>query len=179
MARSQEDKAASHDRIVKIAARRMRESGTAAPGVAEIMQAAGLTHGGFYKHFGSREDLVAEAVERAFSDNSRASARFETLEEYADWYLSPAHRDRPATGCGVAAFSADAARDGERVRAAYAAQVERYLGRLEAWTGSRDTALQALALLTGGLQTARALGAGPLSDQVLAGARDAVKALGA
>ena len=111
MARSQEDKAASHERIVKIAARRMREEGTGAPGVADIMRAAGLTHGGFYKHFDSREDLVAEAVERAFADNARGSARYETLADYADWYLSPAHRDRPGTGCGIAAFSADVARD--------------------------------------------------------------------
>jgi TetR/AcrR family transcriptional repressor of nem operon len=177
MARSQEDKAASHERIVKIAARRMREEGTGAPGVAEIMRAAGLTHGGFYKHFDSREDLVAEAVERAFADNTRRSARFETLAEYADWYLSPAHRDGPGTGCGIAAFSADAARDTARVREAYGAQVERYLDRLETWTGDRETAVQALALLIGGLQTARALGDGAQSDQVLAGARDAVKAL--
>src|SRR3954469_796148 len=123
MGHSRKDKEKNHAQIVEIAAQKMRESGTEGPGVAEIMRAAGLTHGGFYKHFDSREDLVAEAVERAFADNTRRSARFETLAEYADWYLSPAHRDGPGTGCGIAAFSADAARDTERVREAYGAQV--------------------------------------------------------
>src|SRR6476659_1932264 len=69
MGHSREDKARSHERIVEIAAARLRESGTAGPGVAELMKEAGLTHGGFYKHFGSRDDLVAEAVERALREN--------------------------------------------------------------------------------------------------------------
>jgi AcrR family transcriptional regulator len=64
-----EDKATSHERIGAIAAARIRESGTEQPGVAEIMRAAGLTHGGFYKHFGSRDELLAEAVERALADS--------------------------------------------------------------------------------------------------------------
>src|SRR3954469_10483135 len=68
MRHSEEEKAVSHDRIVEIAAARIRESGTEQPGVAEIMRAAGLTHGGFYKHFGSRDELIAEAVERALTD---------------------------------------------------------------------------------------------------------------
>ena len=69
MRHSKEDKAASHERIVEVAAARIRESGTEQPGVAEIMRAAGLTHGGFYKHFGSRDELIAEAVERALADS--------------------------------------------------------------------------------------------------------------
>ena len=69
MGHSRDDKARSHERIVQIAAARLRESGTAGPGVAELMKEAGLTHGGFYKHFDSRDDLVAEAVERALRDN--------------------------------------------------------------------------------------------------------------
>src|SRR5215212_4853139 len=68
MRHSKKEKAASHDRIVAIAAARIRESGIEHPGVAEIMRAAGLTHGGFYKHFGSRDELIAEAVERALTD---------------------------------------------------------------------------------------------------------------
>src|SRR4029079_9957241 len=69
MGHSREDKARSHERIVEIAAARLRESGTAGPGGGELMKEAGLTHGGFYKHFGSRDDLVAEAVERALREN--------------------------------------------------------------------------------------------------------------
>src|SRR6201999_3173083 len=72
MGHSRQDKEKSHQQIVEIAAARMREAGTDGPGVAEIMRAAGLTHGGFYKHFGSRDDLVAEAVEAAIAQGEDA-----------------------------------------------------------------------------------------------------------
>src|SRR5438093_9651452 len=105
MGHSKDDKAASHERIVAAAAARIRESGTEEPGVAEIMRAAGLTHGGFYKHFGSREDLIAEAVERALTESeprfAEMTAADDPLATFADWYVSTAHRDDPATGCGV------------------------------------------------------------------------------
>lgn len=75
MRQSQEEKSRSHERIVEAAARRIREAGTDGPGVAEIMAAAGMTHGGFYKHFGSRDELVAEAAERACADGSARVAK--------------------------------------------------------------------------------------------------------
>src|SRR3954447_1132726 len=81
MRHSKEDKAASHERIVEVAAARIRESGTDQPGVAEIMRAAGLTHGGFYKHFGSRDELIAEAVERALATASRGWSRSRPAQE--------------------------------------------------------------------------------------------------
>src|SRR5882757_11223746 len=132
MGHSQEEKAKSHQRIVDVAARRIRESGTDGPGVAEIMGEAGLTHGGFYKHFDSRDDLVAEAVDAAI-EQGRASleARVEGAEDplsaFVDGYLSTEHRDEPGTGCTVVAIGADVARADDRVRAAYRAQVERYI----------------------------------------------------
>ena len=100
MGHSREDKARSHQRIVDIAARRFRESGLAGPGVAELMQAAGLTHGGFYKHFGSRDDLVAEAVQRALTDREAEVAALladaaDPLAAFVDWYASTEHRDSP------------------------------------------------------------------------------------
>src|SRR4051794_34385344 len=90
---SKEDKAASHERIVEIAAARMRESGTDGPGVAEIMRAAGLTHGGFYKHFTSRDNLVAEALAKAFAEADGATAEAtkdaeDPLAAFVDWYAS-------------------------------------------------------------------------------------------
>src|ERR1700733_13155103 len=111
MGHSKRDKAASHDRIVEIAAARIRESGTEGPGVAEIMKAAGLTHGGFYKHFDSRDDLVAEAVEEAVAQSREGFAAVvdgaaDPLAAFVDWYLSPAHRDQPGTGCAVVALGA-------------------------------------------------------------------------
>ena len=109
MGHSRDDKARSHERIVQIAAARLRESGTAGPGVAELMKAAGLTHGGFYRHFDSRDDLVAEAVERALRDNDgfmttlRAGAAdaHAALGLFVDWYTSGEHRDTPGAGCAV------------------------------------------------------------------------------
>src|SRR5688500_4069485 len=95
---SQADKAANHDRIVDIAATRIRRSGINGVGVAEIMQEAGLTHGGFYRHFKSRDELVGAAVERALAQGSaRTMAAAEdggtrAFEAIIDDYLSHAHR---------------------------------------------------------------------------------------
>ena len=112
MRRSKQDKAASHERIVATAAARIRESGIDQPGVAEIMRDAGLTHGGFYKHFDSREEMIDEAVKRALAENEPTVARMmqdadDPLASFADWYVSTAHRDDPAHGCGVVALGAD------------------------------------------------------------------------
>src|SRR5436305_11900478 len=109
MRHSKEDKAASHERIVEVAAARIRESGTQQPGVAEIMRAAGLTHGGFYKHFGSRDELIVEAVEHALNEaesqlQELMAAAEDPLAAWADALLSAERRDDPATGCAVTAL---------------------------------------------------------------------------
>src|SRR4051794_17263710 len=93
---SRQDKAASRERIVATMARRIRESGPEQPGVAEIMAAAGLTHGGFYKHFASRDELVVEAVARALSDTQARIAAItagneESLPAFINAYVSAAH----------------------------------------------------------------------------------------
>src|ERR1700759_5292927 len=115
MGHSQIDKEKNHQRIVEVAARKIRESGIDGPGVAEIMRAAGLTHGGFYKHFDSRDDLIAEAVEHSFAESQEATAAVidqaeDPLSAFVDWYVSAEHRDDPASGCSVVALGADAAR---------------------------------------------------------------------
>jgi TetR/AcrR family transcriptional repressor of nem operon len=185
MGHSRDDKARSHERIVEIAAARLRESGTAGPGVAELMKAAGLTHGGFYKHFDSRDDLVAEAVDRALRDNDgfmttlRAGAAdaHAALGLFVDWYTSAEHRDTPGAGCAVVSFGADAPRADQRVRMAYVGQVQRYLVHLEALLGDRKRAAAALSALVGAVLVARAVGPGELSDEILAAARESVLAM--
>jgi len=185
MGHSRDDKARSHERIVQIAAARLRESGTAGPGVAELMKEAGLTHGGFYKHFDSRADLVAEAVERALRDNDgfmttlRAGAAdaHAALELFVDWYTSAEHRDTPGAGCAVVSFGADAPRADQRVRTAYTDQVRRYLVHLEALFGDPKRAAAALSALVGAFLVARAVGPGELSDEILAAARESVLAM--
>lgn len=185
MRHSKEDKAASHDRIVTVAAARIRESGTDQPGVAEIMGAAGLTHGGFYKHFGSRDELIAEAVERALTDSESrvpelAAGVEDPLAAFADAYLSVAHRDDPATGCGVVALGADMPRVGGPAQEAYRAQVERYLAHLQQLLGDDDEATRSRATVTlcamvGAVMIARALGPTPRSEEILRVVREAVR----
>jgi len=185
MRHSKEEKAASHERIVAIAAARIRESGTEQPGVAEIMRAAGLTHGGFYKHFGSREELILEAVERALADSESRVAELtagaeDPLAAFADAYLSTAHRDDAATGCGVVALGTDVPRVGGPAREAYRAQVERYLAYLEQLMEGDDEetrrrATVTLSAMVGAVMIARALGPTPRSDEILRDVREAVR----
>lgn len=188
--RSREDKVKSHERIVEIAAARIRESGTATPGVAEIMQAAGLTHGGFYKHFDSRDELIAEAVDRVFAESQEAVAAVtgeaeDPLGAFVDWYVSTEHRDSPATGCGVVALGADASRADARVRAAYTDQVRRYLAGLEQVLGEADAGADAdaeirrqatvmLSTLVGAVLVARAVDDSELSDEIIRNVRAAL-----
>jgi TetR/AcrR family transcriptional regulator, transcriptional repressor for nem operon len=176
--RSKEDKERTHDAIVEVASEQIRERGIDGPGVADLMRAAGLTHGGFYKHFESRDDLVAEALRRALH---RTDARVAAIGDGADdpfaaivdAYLATSHRDDVATGCALAALGADVARGGEDLQAAYRGQVERYVARLaDALGGADDPEARARALLTvsalvGALVLARASGAGDLSDEIL------------
>jgi TetR/AcrR family transcriptional repressor of nem operon len=172
---SQADKAASHERIVKAASRRIRRDGVDNVGVAELMKQAGLTHGGFYRHFESRDDLVAEAIAEALAQGSQrvqASAKPSgpsALAAVVDGYLSRLHRDKPETGCAVAALPTDVARCGARARAAYSRQVRAYLELLTELTPDRDPdqAHLILAALVGALLLARAVDDRGLSDEIL------------
>jgi TetR/AcrR family transcriptional regulator, transcriptional repressor for nem operon len=185
MRHSREDKVASHARIINTAAGRIRESGTDQPGVAEIMRAAGLTHGGFYKHFNSREELIDEAVQRALTENEPTVAQIvehadDPLASFADWYVSTAHRDDPANGCGVVALGADVRRVGGGAQEAYRAQVDRYLALLKSQLqnddkDSRKRANVTLSAMVGAVMIARALGPTPGSDELLRDVRDAVR----
>jgi len=178
MGHSQDEKTRNHDRIVEIAARRIREQGTDGPGVAEIMRDAGLTHGGFYKHFGSRDELVAEAARRSYAESDRAVEEVVADAEdprraFVDWYLSEAHRDDPGTGCAVVALGSDVARADETIRDAYTDQVRRYLDHLEALLDAgADTV--ALSTLVGALTLARAVNDPELSARILRDAREAL-----
>jgi TetR/AcrR family transcriptional repressor of nem operon len=182
---SREDKAASHERIVAIAATRIREAGTEQPGVAEIMKAAGLTHGGFYKHFASRDELIAEAVQRAMVDSGPRIAEViagadDLLSAFVDAYLSEEHRDDPGSGCGVAALGTDVSRLGAAPQDAFRAQVERYREQLQPlFDGDDDQARRrattTLCAMVGALIVARGLGPTPESDELLRDVRETLR----
>jgi TetR/AcrR family transcriptional regulator, transcriptional repressor for nem operon len=184
---SQAAKAASHDRILDIAAARLRRDGIDGLAVAELMREAGLTHGGFYRHFGSRDQLVAEAAQRALTRGSEwtiAAGKFGGQRGYdalVDGYLSPWHRDHPESGCGVAGVAADVARAGGPARASYTRQVQECLGVLadlidnpDRQAGEREAVLT-LSVLVGAISMARAVDDPGLSRDILANAAAALK----
>jgi len=187
MGHSRQDKAASHDRIVRIAAGRFREAGVGALSVAELMQEAGLTHGGFYRHFGSRDDLVAEALEEALAQSrATVAAAREAGADYAAIvaeYLSPAHRDAPGLGCAVAALAGEAGRLQDRPREAFTrhveASAETFLALLRAKNpaATRADALLAISALAGAVALARAVSDPALSDEILQGIGEKLVAL--
>ncbi len=187
-AHSQSDKEKNHQRIVGIAAERFRELGVNGIGVDGLMKAAGLTHGGFYKHFQSRDDLVGEAVEHALSDGARGIADVESvkskkppLELLIDAYLSMAHRDNRASSCAVTTLSADVSRSNERARSAYTRQVEKYLELLKRLIGQNESetgrikSIAALSSLVGALSIARAVNDKKLSREILKSAARELK----
>jgi TetR/AcrR family transcriptional regulator, transcriptional repressor for nem operon len=172
---SQADKAASHDRIVRAAAARIRSNGIDGISVSELMREAGLTHGGFYRHFDSRDELVVQAMEAALADGSKAADSASELGEGRGLaavivgYLSKAHRDHPEAGCAVAALPTDAARATPGARGAYTRQVRRYIDLLTGLDPNHDgdQAHMTLAALVGGVLLARAVDDPALSDEIL------------
>lgn len=186
MGHSQADKADSHDRIVQVAAARFRENGIDGIGVADLMKDAGLTHGGFYRHFDSRDELVAEAVERALREGARAVDAVANIKEsplaaVVDGYLSTAHRDDLATSCAVTTLAADVARSNDRARSAYTRQVGAYLELLTKLIAGdkprsrRTKAIAALSTLVGAVSMARAVNDEKLSREILRAAADELK----
>ncbi len=187
MGTSRAAKAASHDRILDIAAARIRRDGIDGLAVAELMKEAGLTHGGFYRHFDSREHLVAEAAQRALTQGSAwtiAAAKLGGQRGYAalvDGYLSTWHRDHPESGCGLAGVAADVARADGPARGSYTRQVQECLAVLADLIGNPDReagereAVLTLSVLVGAISMARAVDDPDLSQQILTSTAAALK----
>ena len=179
--------AEKHEKILKEAARLFRERGFDGAGVAEIMKAAGLTHGAFYAHFASKEALEAEAVERAFaqSDNRiyalTTNAR-DPKRAFLDSYLSAAHRDHPGSGCVMAALGPEIARD-PAVRKPFTRWVKHMIEGMAArftwkrWGAARHNAIHLLSTAVGALTLARAVDDPLLSDEILESVRDSLASL--
>jgi TetR/AcrR family transcriptional repressor of nem operon len=176
---SREKAAENRERIVETAARMFRKDGFDGVGVDAIMNGAGLTHGGFYGHFGSKDDLTAEAVTRALRRGVEKQSRYTNLRDLVAGYLSERHCADRANGCAIAALGADMARQGEGVRrgltAHVRAQLDRFTRLLRHGTAAsrRRRAIIALAGMVGALTLARAVDDPALSKELLATARDA------
>jgi AcrR family transcriptional regulator len=172
-------KEATHDRIVEAAARAIRRSGYHGTGVAEIMKEAGLTHGGFYAHFESRDRMLAEAADRAGADGMAVLARVaaaappnKALEAILRAYLSKEHVEGVETGCAIAALGSEMPRQVPRVRRAATRRIKEMIdlvGRqLPDWggPGAHERALVTVATALGALVLARAVDDPKLSDAV-------------
>jgi TetR/AcrR family transcriptional repressor of nem operon len=180
----------NRERIVLAASEAFRERGFDGVSVSEVMQRAGMTHGGFYGHFASKDALAAEVVTHALS---LTVARWQKtlgeggeggLQRIVDAYLSTRHRDNPGSGCVVAALAGDVPRQAGPVRDAFAKEFETLVDTLVGAMPGKGEAIRrqlAIALLTqlvGAILLARALGAGPLSDEVLAAVSASVRRQG-
>jgi TetR/AcrR family transcriptional repressor of nem operon len=175
---SREKAAENRERIVETAARLFRENGFDGIGVDAIMKEAGLTHGGFYGHFASKDDLAAEAVALALQGGTDWLRRASDLDEFVADYLSERHRADLANGCALAALGGDMVRQGEGVRrgltAGLRAQLERFTDFFKDATAARrrKRAIATLAGIVGALTLARAVNDAALSREILAAARD-------
>ena len=179
MGYSKVQKAKTHERIVKLASKRFREQGLAGIGIAELMKEAGLTVGGFYKHFDSRDHLVAEAVNSAFGgwkrrvDAATSSGPPISYEKLIDEYLNETHRDNPGTGCAFSALAPDIARGDKQTRALASEQIRNdiqliaglLLGKDKRTARSR--AILTFSALVGAMSLARAVSDEKLSREIL------------
>ncbi|HEV2169626.1 MAG TPA: TetR/AcrR family transcriptional regulator [Candidatus Binatus sp.] len=177
---SKQKAAQNRERILTSAARLFRERGIAATGVDSITEDAGLTHGGLYSQFGSKEAIAAEAIRFALGRGMRIWQRAvqrnpgkNALPEIVGNYLSRAHRDTPGTGCVVAALGTDIARQPRRVREAFTRQLQddfEFLSRLMSGAKPADRyedAIAAFSSMIGALILARAVSDDVFSDLIL------------
>ena len=175
MGYSQAQKEKTHKRIVAIASKRFREKGLAGFGIADLMKEAGLTVGGFYKHFDSRDELVAEALSDAFGVWQRQKQAAESggrplsFESLIDDYVSDVHRKNPGAGCAFSALAPELARSDKRTRALTSEQVRDDIELIvallpgKARRAARSRAILTFSALVGAMSLARAV-----SDEVLA-----------
>jgi TetR/AcrR family transcriptional repressor of nem operon len=185
---SREQVALNRERIVETAARLFREKGYDGIGVSDLMKSAGLTHGGFYGHFASKEDLLAEATAFALKKSVErwgdmlAKSPDTALARIADSYLSREHRDKPELGCSVTALGPDIARLGDKARHALTQGAAGQVAVLEQLVPGADEAdkrrqaLAAYAAMVGAIVLARAVDDDALSQEILAAVKQALAA---
>jgi TetR/AcrR family transcriptional regulator, transcriptional repressor for nem operon len=184
MGYSKASKANTHARLVEAAAARFKERGIDGISLSDLMKELKLTHGGFYRHFDSRDELVAEALALALArsgesmrarllDGAKGEGAKADLAGFVDFYLNEAHRDGRADGCAVAALAGDAPRKSAQVQAQFREQIELNIAALSealpasSAAESREQALVMLSTLYGALTMARAVGDSALSREVL------------
>ena len=175
---SKQQAAENREKILKAAARLIRERGIAGVGVDALTEAAGMTHGSLYSQFGSKERLAEEAVAFAIAAKGKELPGEFVLRDYVSEYLSAKHRDDPGHGCPMAALSCEMSRQSQGVRERFTAGVKGMLRLLSGQMASgltqrqrHDEALATIASLIGALVLSRAVNDAKLSDDILRATR--------
>ncbi|OEO30498.1 hypothetical protein VW23_021090 [Devosia insulae DS-56] len=180
VSREQATKNRAH--VVEVAGAQFRRHGFDGIGVADLMQAAGLTHGGFYNNFASKDALAAEAVTLVFAETTErlrqyALAAADPYSAMVSYYLSPEHRDSIEAGCAIAALSQDAARGSQELRAAFELGIAAYLDLIVELAGvTRPRAMAIYATMVGALTLSRTVTDPALSADLLGAAADGLLA---
>jgi TetR/AcrR family transcriptional regulator, transcriptional repressor for nem operon len=172
----------THRRVVEVAAARFRKEGLESVGVATLMGDAGLTHGGFYSHFASKEALVKEVVEAGMEESFARiieASREGGIEGFVRFYLRPSHREHPERGCPAAALGPEIGRHSKATRSAFTRKLRRMVSHIESLLPNPNVEIaQAIfATLVGTLQLARAVSDSALSDQLLKAGQEAALSL--
>lgn len=181
MGHSQADKAQSRQRILDAAALQLRELGLSGVSIGDLMKSAKLTHGGFYGHFSSRDDLIAEALEKALRDGEESSIRSSkgprTLKSFLNSYLSKTHRDNPGTGCAISALAGDVARADIRARSIMSDRLGKYFDNIKDMADENDAndfAMAVMSMIVGAVTLSRVMKDEATSDKLLLAARRAI-----
>jgi TetR/AcrR family transcriptional repressor of nem operon len=176
---SKEQAAKNRERILEAASRLVRERGISSVGVDALTEAAGMTHGSLYSHFGSKERLVEEAVAYAIAAKGQEVPEVFAVSDYVSEYLSASHRDEPGSGCPFAALCCEIPRQSRGVRERFTAGVRGMIGllgrRMDSGLKPRqreEKALATVASLVGALVLARAVNDPKLSDDILRATRN-------
>ena len=170
MRKSREEAAQTRRRIVEAASCEFRKNGIVATGLNDLMKAAGLTHGGFYKHFASKDQLVAEATAAALDALLEEMAAHPSINAAVAAYLSTRHRDNTATGCPLAALGSELSRSDREAREAATVGFVRLVDTLAGKTGTADArrnALVAAATMIGAVTISRMVTDSKLSEEIL------------
>lgn len=187
MGHSQADKARNKERILEVAATQLRELGLDGVSISDLMKAVDLTHGGFYGHFASRDDLVAAALDKALTDGEASAVQSSskkgerTLKSVANSYLSKIHRDNPNSGCAVSALSGDVARSNDQNREIMSKHLAKYFDNMQDVIGdggSRELAISLMCMMVGAVTLSRVMTDTNRSDEILQAARRSMLQLG-
>lgn len=183
MRASREVMAKRHAEIISQTSKMLRQRGIVGTSLADLMAAVGLTHGGFYKHFNSKDTLVAQATEKIFAEinsqfeeRSRSEGPKAALKAYVDQYLSLAHIKSPELGCAIPSFAPDISREQASIRGVFTAGLKTTITLITDGLSSpaaerQGKALELMALLAGAVSMARATNDQKLSAEIIASAR--------